>query len=471
MDSPIINCLLQCVKLSLSKAWNCLDLRVSRVRGSILHIFFPSITEKKRVMSFGPWCYDGQLLVMKERVRGENPLNIRFDECAFWLQVRGLKVEFFTWDVASKLANAFPGCEEVELRREKEGSKFFRVKAVIKICLPLRRMVQFQLGDVVITGYLAYERLPNLCFKCGLLGHLIRQCPQLEANVDLKKECIYDMWIKEPMEKTRIVFKLNMSRKRIEDAMNSEAVNPATNKGVVSQHLFLNREFTSCIDHSNEDIDEDNSLAMLTILQDEKEEGINLINVPSKSAVSQHRILRSKDHGPRLEDPREEVALSSISKLGEETASHNEGGEGALRPLSGTRQSLKLGESPPRLVSGRLCDSSKGGGRSSPHTDTHSTPSKTKDALQFYVYQTPKIDEERIRKGKMEVTHTTKKRYHPYNKVGNRCEELRSHFFPMTELRLLHVRSLADINEYLGMALLGIGSSPSSSSSSPLDKN
>ncbi|GAA0172196.1 hypothetical protein LIER_26065 [Lithospermum erythrorhizon] len=146
---------------------------------------------------------------MKDWIRGANPLGFRFDECTFWIHVRGLNAKFFTWDVASKITNSFPGCEEVELRREKGGAKFFRVKVVINLLRPLRRMVQFQLDEEVITGYLAYERLPHLCFNCGRLGHLIRQCPELGESADPKKECIYDLWIKASMEKLWVVFRLN----------------------------------------------------------------------------------------------------------------------------------------------------------------------------------------------------------------------------------------------------------------------
>ncbi|GAA0181817.1 hypothetical protein LIER_30287 [Lithospermum erythrorhizon] len=70
-------------------------------------------------------------------------------------------------------------------------------------------MIQFQTGDEVATRYLAYERLPNMCFKCGLLGHLIRQCPELEEGSDPKKACVYNLWIKAPLEKSWIMFRLN----------------------------------------------------------------------------------------------------------------------------------------------------------------------------------------------------------------------------------------------------------------------
>ncbi|GAA0173669.1 hypothetical protein LIER_27236 [Lithospermum erythrorhizon] len=47
---------IQGVKVALLKAWNCQELRVSRVTGPILHIFFPTFAEKKRVIDNGPWC-------------------------------------------------------------------------------------------------------------------------------------------------------------------------------------------------------------------------------------------------------------------------------------------------------------------------------------------------------------------------------------------------------------------------------
>ncbi|GAA0173671.1 hypothetical protein LIER_27237 [Lithospermum erythrorhizon] len=128
---------------------------------------------------------------MKDWIQGEDPLGLQFDECTFWIHVRGLNSEYFTWDVPSKLANSFPGCEGIELRWEKGGAKFFRVKAVIDVLVPSRRLIRFQLDEEVITGYLAYERLPHLCFKCGLLGHLVRQCPELGEGLTRNTKTLF----------------------------------------------------------------------------------------------------------------------------------------------------------------------------------------------------------------------------------------------------------------------------------------
>ncbi|GAA0161359.1 hypothetical protein LIER_17691 [Lithospermum erythrorhizon] len=185
------------MKLALSKAWNCQDIRISGPQG----LYFPfvhSSSKKKRIMETGPWSFDNQLVIMKDWARGEDPLTIPFDNCIFWIQVRGLKPEFFTWEMANKLGEAFPRCEDVELRREKGGSRFFRIKSGVNVLQPLRRFLQFHVEEKVSVGYLDYERLPNLCLKYGLLGHLIRQCTQFGEGVDPHN------W-----EKSWIIFRIN----------------------------------------------------------------------------------------------------------------------------------------------------------------------------------------------------------------------------------------------------------------------
>ncbi|GAA0143790.1 hypothetical protein LIER_35806 [Lithospermum erythrorhizon] len=68
--------------LTMSRAWNYKDIRVSRVSGPILHIFFPT--------------------------------------------VRGLKEEYHTRDVAVKMQGSLVGCEAIEMRKDKGGKKFFQ---------------------------------------------------------------------------------------------------------------------------------------------------------------------------------------------------------------------------------------------------------------------------------------------------------------------------------------------------------
>ncbi|GAA0151954.1 hypothetical protein LIER_10555 [Lithospermum erythrorhizon] len=128
MDVTIIRSLLKC-KLSGTKLKPIQLVKEDLAEGIIkceLSVYAKvlSLKESFRIMETGPWCFDNQLVVMHDWATGLDPVTISFDKCTFWIQFRGLKPEFFTWEVVSILGDAFPSCEDVELRREKGGSRF-----------------------------------------------------------------------------------------------------------------------------------------------------------------------------------------------------------------------------------------------------------------------------------------------------------------------------------------------------------
>ncbi|GAA0142856.1 hypothetical protein LIER_42738 [Lithospermum erythrorhizon] len=84
--------------------------------------------------------------------RGD-PLTLAFDESKFWIQVRGLKAEYFTREVARKIVHAFKECEPVELRKDKMGNKFFRVRELLKVSLPIRHMISFKVDPRRLVVY------------------------------------------------------------------------------------------------------------------------------------------------------------------------------------------------------------------------------------------------------------------------------------------------------------------------------
>ncbi|GAA0167576.1 hypothetical protein LIER_22474 [Lithospermum erythrorhizon] len=133
-----------------------------------------------------------------------NLLDEEFDwRRRIWLMVwwHGLKDEFYTKDVAFKLASSFRECEVVEMRKDRSGSKFFRIRPWVNVTKPIRRMVKFLVESSVRAGCLAYERLPHICFKCSFLGHFVRQCPDLPEGADPRRDHTYDLWIRVLVEK------------------------------------------------------------------------------------------------------------------------------------------------------------------------------------------------------------------------------------------------------------------------------
>ncbi|GAA0157228.1 hypothetical protein LIER_14540 [Lithospermum erythrorhizon] len=189
---------------SMSKAWNMKEIKVERIDTNLSHVFFPSSKEMQRVLSGGPWCFENNVLLMRPWEMGKRPQELMFTHCPFWVHVRGLPPECYTSVVASKLSRVFKDCTVVELReKELDGKWFFRLRVKVDVTISLRRLINLKCGAGTITGLLSYERLPNLCFRSGLLGHLIKECTTNPE--ERKRDVQYGLWMKSVGEKSRIV--------------------------------------------------------------------------------------------------------------------------------------------------------------------------------------------------------------------------------------------------------------------------
>lgn len=74
-------------------------------------------------------------------------------------------------------------------------AKFMRVRVDLPIDKPLWRggnIVNLD-GDKVWISF-KYERLPNFCFHCGILGHDQKHCPSLPSDSELPNQ--YGEWLK-----------------------------------------------------------------------------------------------------------------------------------------------------------------------------------------------------------------------------------------------------------------------------------
>ncbi|KAL5796490.1 hypothetical protein ACOSQ2_001310 [Xanthoceras sorbifolium] len=78
--------------------------------------------------------------------------------------------------------------------------KFLRVRVLINVQQPLKRGLRFAfgVGGEVCSALLCYERLPNFCFYCGCMGHLLRECHVNKLGVLEAADLKFGVWLRAP---------------------------------------------------------------------------------------------------------------------------------------------------------------------------------------------------------------------------------------------------------------------------------
>ncbi|CAA0832657.1 Unknown protein [Striga hermonthica] len=98
-----------------------------------------------------------------------------------------------------KLERAFNGVKNVILARagNQEG-RIIRLQAILNIREPLPRWTTIRLGDQVVTIQFKYEKIVSLCYYCGRLGHVDKNCPKRKDDIMKKSvnEGQYGEWLK-----------------------------------------------------------------------------------------------------------------------------------------------------------------------------------------------------------------------------------------------------------------------------------
>lgn len=170
-------------KTVLRELWNHRDgLKFMEIEGNIQIAQFDSITDRDKVLAKGPW-YMGWALQIEKWTPGKQITDLFTNKLQLWVQIHNLPVEYRRDQFAIRLA------EKVGRVLQNSGStlsktgndeirKYAKFKIEIDLYKPLIPGWTLDLGaETPIWIEFKYERLPNICFGCGLFDHETRECP------------------------------------------------------------------------------------------------------------------------------------------------------------------------------------------------------------------------------------------------------------------------------------------------------
>lgn len=155
-------------------------------------IHFEHITDMKRIMEDGPWSFDRDLVLLKKMAGDEQPSKIVLDKVPFWIRLVNLPLnrrnEVAVRAIASRLGEVI----DIDVDRLKGGSRHIRARVIIDVTRPICRFVHVRGGhNENIKIDFRFEKLPNFCYWCGLIGHTVRECLVKPESIDNKKQEVW----------------------------------------------------------------------------------------------------------------------------------------------------------------------------------------------------------------------------------------------------------------------------------------
>jgi hypothetical protein len=156
---------------------------------------FHCLGDWSRVMEGGPWLFRGAALVMAEYDGFTNVEEYKLDKIPIWTRIQGvpeglMKKKELAEKVARKVGE--PPISVIVNEGKINPSKFLRARVHLDIYKPLVRFVPINLKERKKYP-VQYERIPDFCKFCGLIGHDVKECGDGIHDDD---QCQWGDWLR-----------------------------------------------------------------------------------------------------------------------------------------------------------------------------------------------------------------------------------------------------------------------------------
>ncbi|CAN6204123.1 unnamed protein product [Urochloa humidicola] len=172
---------IQTIMAALRPAWgNPRGLEFKSVDDNIFIAEFGSKQDLDRALDGSPWNVGKKTVLVQQFDANLRPSEVVFNKMAIWIRIYdlpfGLMNSKWGWELAKKLGSVMK--VEVDAQGRAWGS-YLRAKVQVDISKPLLRCITIfsQKRQTTEQYKVRYEKLPNYCYSCGIIGHSSLECP------------------------------------------------------------------------------------------------------------------------------------------------------------------------------------------------------------------------------------------------------------------------------------------------------
>lgn len=162
----------------LKAAWgNYGAVNMSELASGVLSFEFENDADRERVVDMSPWAIHGHCLNLKSCNPNQSIDEVDFTKIQIWTQVHGLSAEMLNLENARQIVFRIGTSLCIEDEKDMQERGYIRSKMEIDV------------NEPVCPGFwwtnergrekwaqVKYERMSDVCFGCGRLGHNAQSC-------------------------------------------------------------------------------------------------------------------------------------------------------------------------------------------------------------------------------------------------------------------------------------------------------
>jgi hypothetical protein len=160
-------------------------LKIQEIEGHILQFYMDNAADQERILLGNPWIFRNSWLIVKPWDRETDPRTLDFDHVPVWIQLWGLPAHCKTKAMGMHLGAVMGDVEASELYEYPGKKMIIKIKVAINVHKPIPSGIHVGNPiDGTCWVDFRYEKLPQVCFHCGLIGHADKLCRNQGLNMD-----------------------------------------------------------------------------------------------------------------------------------------------------------------------------------------------------------------------------------------------------------------------------------------------
>jgi hypothetical protein len=152
-------------------------LKIQELNSGILQFFMNRVIDQERILLGNPWIFRNSWLIVKAWNRQTDPTVEDFTQAPVWIQLWGLPPHCKTKKMGESIGNLLGKVEASEFYEYPGKKMIIKIKVAINVLQPIQSGILIgNHKDGTTWIDFRYERLPQVCFQCGILGHMEQLC-------------------------------------------------------------------------------------------------------------------------------------------------------------------------------------------------------------------------------------------------------------------------------------------------------